>query len=675
MNIRTRINIVLFVIATIGLSLLIPTSGMFKYEYKLGNVWSGGTIVAPYDFPVLKSNEEYKLDIDNFKRRYQPVYSNNRSQGETLSVLSKALSVQDTLTSLSSRIDSLHFATYAKLNEIYNVGIVDNNITRSGSSLIKVITGSDLDYYILDNLYSIDSAREAIEEVLANATAEERAPIIDMIDRYISPNIVYNEEVDNYIYDNELGKISTMIGNIKKGMIIINNGDVIDNDKFTLFESLRTEHNRRGANQFSILPFLGNLLFVSIVLILSYFSLSTFDREFLKSTRNVLFLLILYISFMLVCLGVQRITFYDVSLSVVPLAIFPIYLNYFFGSKISIYQYIFVLLIVSLISTESFQFLMMNYLAGMAGMYALHSSATYKRGHLIRAAIITLLVYIFIYTILTFMEDGEFSNVLVENYMWFAINVVLLLVLYQLIYPLEKLFRFVSNTTLMELNDTNNRLLRDLSMKAPGTFQHVLQVANLSETAAKAIGANHILARTGALYHDIGKMSNPQYFIENNIAGGSPHDSTPPLKSAEIIREHVTEGVKLAKKHNLPNVVIDFITTHHGQSLIYYFYKKHQEGNLDSEIDETLFRYDGEPPHTKETTICMMADSIEAASRTLKEYSYDSVSELVERIVNGQESNGLLVNSPLTFAELVKVKEALKDKLVSIYHSRIEYPK
>ncbi len=672
-----KFNIILFALTAVVLSLLIPTNGMFRYNFKKGSNWGENTLYAPYDFPIHKTNKEYNDDIKSYSEDYKAVYHRDLStQKRRLEEIASLLGIDSisTKTGLAvsqSQEDKWNVVAYNALKEIYRIGIIEASNNAPNGLVIRMVQNDTIGVYNRNKVLSIPQAKGALEEALANADTNEKYLILNDIDRYISPDIIYDEEIDNSIYNSGLNKISKVKGYVREGSVVINEGDVINEDRYSVLESYRQEHLKRGGQDHSILPFFGNLLFVTIVLVLSFFSLHTFDREFLQSTRNVLFLMVLYVSFMALARAISNFEIFPVSVYVIPFAIFPIYINNFFGSKISIYQYVFVLLIVSLLSTSSFEFLMMNYLAGVAGMYALQRA--YKGGNLIRAIGVTLLTYAVLFTTLTFIEDGNFNNLEWVNYIWFFVNSVLLVVTYQLVYPIEKLFKFVSNVTLVELGDTNHKLLRELAMKAPGTFQHAMQVANLSEGAAKAIGANSLLARTGAMYHDIGKMNTPKCFIENN-PGVSPHDKLSPTQSAEIIRNHVTNGLKLAKKSKLPRVITDFITAHHGNSLIYFFYKKQQDLTPDEEVDEKLFRYDGAPPHTKETTICMIADAAEAASRTLKEYTPESISELVERIVKGQQDNGAYVNSPLSYSEMEGVKKAIKDKLSNIYHARIEYP-
>lgn len=658
---------------------LIPTSGMFRYDFVQGEEWNDKTLFAPYDFPISKSQDEYKRDMEIFEAHYLPVYHRDTAiMHDALLSLKQYYSITDDELKLSSyhslSVDRKRAVTvYTVLRDIYLYGIIENTNTTSVSPIVRVIIGDKIESKNRANLFDKIRTKETIRKALkVNSLMRDENLHITEAEQFIVPDITFDEEINGFILKQESSKVSTTKGFVRKGKSIIEKGEIVTKDKFELLNSFKKEHYRLGGRDFSVIPFLGNLLFVLIVLVLSYFSLYSFNREFLLSVRNVLFLMLLYIALIVSSVVVINITFYPLSIYLVPFAIFPFYINNFYGSKVSIYQYIFVLLIASMVTSSPFEFLMLNYLAGVAGMYVLERA--YRRNNFFWAVIVTLLVYVVLYTTLSLIQDGDITQVNWRRYVWFAVNSILLIALYQLIYIIEKVFKFVSNITLVELSDTNQKLLLDLALQAPGTFQHSMQVANLCESAAKAIGANHLLARAGAMYHDIGKSLNAMMFIENNN-GVSMHSKMNELQSAEIIRQHVADGVRLARKNNLPKEIIEFIATHHGDSVIYFFYRTYKDKYPDADVDIKQFSYAGPRPSTKETTICMMADAIEAASRTLKEYTPESISKLVEDIVKHQEEGKQLSDSMLTFRELDVVKAAFKDKIANIYHSRIEYPK
>lgn len=659
------------------MAILIPTNGMFRYDIVQGEEWSDKTLFAPYDFPISKTTEEYNADIEAFESQYLPVYHRDSAvKNEALEAVKQYYNITDAELQPSTfrglPIDRKRAVTiYNQLNEIYNSGIIEDNGSQNGSSVVRVIVGDKIESKNRTNLYDLQRVKESIRQgFISNGITQNEN--LSEVEQFILPDVIFDDEINKYIFKEESSRVSATKGFVKKGKTLIEKGEFVTQEKYELLNSFKKEHYRIGGRDFSVIPFFGNLLYVLIVLSLSYFSLYAFNKEFLMSVRNVLFLMLLYIALIVFSVIVINVPFYPLSIYLVPFAIFPFYINNFYGSKVSIYQYIFVLLIASMITSAPFEFLLLNYLAGVAGMYILQR--TYQRNNFLWAVIITLLVYVVLYTILSLIQDGDFTQINWRRYVWFAINSILLIALYQLIYLIEKVFKFVSSITLVELSDTNQKLLQDLALQAPGTFQHSMQVANLCESAAKAIGANHLLARTGAMYHDIGKSLNAMMFIENNN-GQSLHTKMTELQSAEIIRQHVADGVKLARRNAVPKEIQEFIATHHGDSIIYFFYRTYQDKHPELTVDDKLFRYPGPRPSTKETTICMMADAIEAASRTLKEYTPASISQLVEDIVRHQMAGKQFSSSPLSFCELEKVKAAFKDKIVNIYHSRIEYPK
>jgi putative nucleotidyltransferase with HDIG domain len=413
----------------------------------------------------------------------------------------------------------------------------------------------------------------------------------------------------------------------------------------------------------------GYLILIAILLLLNFVFMKYFRTEFTRDLRNVLFMLTIYLFMALLCMAVVKTEW--LSVYVIPFAIVPIFVMTFFDVRMAVFEFIVSLFFCMLIVPKPMEFVVVNFIAGIVGIFVLRSS--YRRNRMFLATGAVLLSSIITYTAMQMIQLGGFSDIKLGEYLWFLLGAIFLLGLYQLIYIIEKLFGFVSDITLLELSDTNQKLLLELSHKAPGTFQHSLQVANLAEVLAKVVGANPLLARTGALYHDIGKMAKPEYFVENQTAGYNPHTDITPVESAAIIRGHVSEGVALAHKNRIPKVVLEFIESHHGTSIIYYFYSKQM--NLTPEgVNREDFVYPGPLPRSKEVTICMICDAVEAASRTLDDHSFESLSDLVDKIVEIQTRAHQYDQSELSLKEIAAVKEELKIKLANIYHARIAYP-
>jgi putative nucleotidyltransferase with HDIG domain len=362
-----------------------------------------------------------------------------------------------------------------------------------------------------------------------------------------------------------------------------------------------------------------------------------------------------------------------VSVYVIPFVVVPIFLKTFFDIRYALFVHMITLLLAGFWVPNSYQFVLMNFLAGLVGVFSMRSY--YKRGILFYAATFVFAAYAMVYILLSIMQEGDLSQIEWINVLWLAGNGLLVLTIYPLVFLFERIFGFLSDATLFELSDTNQPLLRKLAEKAPGTFQHSMQVANLAEEAILKVGGNSLLVRAGAMYHDIGKMDDPQYFIENQHDGVNPHNDLDFKSSARVIIDHVTKGVETGKKHNLPDKIIDFIRTHHGSSTVQYFYRSFLNSNPEEEVDIREFTYPGPKPYSKETAVMMMADSVEAASRTLKTYTPESISDLVENIVAHQSAEDQYSDSDLTFGDITIIKDIFKNRLSNIYHSRIEYPK
>ena len=416
---------------------------------------------------------------------------------------------------------------------------------------------------------------------------------------------------------------------------------------------------------------LGTFVIVSSCYLVLWLFLSHFRSEVLDVTRKTLFIILIILSF--VSLTRIVIVFADRdALFLVPIVIIPVVIRTFYDARLALFILLITLMLSAFMVSDPFQYIFMSFIAGMIAIFTLTN--IYRRARLFITALMVFISYSALYMGLDIMHDGNFSNIKVSEFYSFAANGLLVLISYPIIIIFEKKFLFLSDNTLLELADTNQPLLRKLAEEAPGSFQHSLQVANLAEEAARITGANLLLVRTGALYHDIGKIANPTYYIENQTDGVSPHDNLSPEDSAKVIINHVKNGVILAKNFKLPIQIIDFIRTHHGTTIAYYFFKKYTEMNPWDTSKVKEFTYPGPKPFSKETAVIMMADAVEASSRSLVKYTEESISELVERIVYIQEQDGQFSDIPLTFKDISDIKSAFKRRLSNIYHIRIAYP-
>ena len=674
-------SIIVFAITAINITALMPVNGFFKYNYKLGHEWAYKDLTAPFDFPILKTEKELAEDIKEMNEHYIPIYELDSISAQTALnniLLDFNISPQDLNPAKTDSLNDLKKAgiiLYNKLKELYSVGIISKTEEEyrqnSGTpQIIRIINGNTISSAALNTLYNTEQAKEEIEKAI-NRSSVTHIPDIEAFQtgKYIGANLIYNEDLNNLTKKEEQDKISVSKGFISKGSVIISENQMIDDNLFNILNSFRAEyHKNEGPTEFSVI--LGNFIYVAVILSLSYIFLFFFRKEFSKSFGNILFLLFIFIMMAFITAIVNKVEV--LSIYMIPFAIVPLYIVTFYDLRMSIFEYVSVLMICSVMTAIPFETFFINLFAGLSGIFVLQNA--YHRTRLFVTTGVILLTYIVSFIAISLMQEPDISLIKWQILPWFVVNVILLLALYQLIYFFEKIFGFVTNITLFELCDTNQFLLRELAQKAPGTFQHSMQVANLAEAAAKKIGANALYARTGALYHDIGKMVHPIYFIENISGSFNPHDKLAPEESARIIKQHVSDGIKLAKKHNIPSVIIDFIASHHGDSIIYYFYHNYLQQHDGKIEDESLFRYNGPLPVSKEATICMMADAIEAASRSLKEYNYATISALVDKIIETQISGKEFSQSMLSFGEITVIKSVFKEKLANVYHSRIEYP-
>jgi putative nucleotidyltransferase with HDIG domain len=481
---------------------------------------------------------------------------------------------------------------------------------------------------------------------------------------------VYDEEKSEAAQRDLLSNISWASGYVLNGQKIIDRGEIVDEHTYNILESLRKEMEKRGDTaQQKRLTLMGQILFVACLVICFMLYLELFRADYYQSKGSLTLLYVLIVLFPVI--SSILVTHNLTSIYVVPFAMLPIIVRIFLDSRTAFTTHIIVLLLCSITLRYPHEFILLQVVAGLAAIYSLRELS--QRSQLLRTALVVFVSYAVFYFAIELIEEDDLTKLNTHMYLYFAINGILLLFAYPLLFLLEKAFGFTSDVTLVELSNINTNLLRELSEVAPGTFQHSLQMANLAAAAANKIGAKSQLVRTGALYHDIGKMANPAFFTENQ-SGVNPHKSLSYEQSAQIIISHVTDGLKLAEKHNLPKVIKDFISTHHGLGLTKYFYVSSQNEHPDVKIDPELFRYPGPNPFTKEQAILMMADSVEAASRSLSEYTEESISQLVDKIIDTQVSEGYFKECPITFKDIANVKTLFKEKLKTMYHTRISYP-
>ena len=673
--------ILLFLASILLVYFMFPREGKFRYEYSRNKPWMHEDLIAPFDIPIYKPEQQLQRERDSLLRNvklyffYDSLIANNMVSGfrSEYNNLVSSMGVGATISDawiFTGRI--LHDL----LSDIYTTGIIERHPVLEGKELdqlnIMVVRNTLAEEYRYRNFYTERSAYQYLLGELERINPGSLEILNRMaLSDYLRPNILYDEEMTAKVRTARLEQITPTQGMVQAGQRIISRGELVSGQNYLIIESLRREYesNPNVGKNYTVV-YLGQFLLITLIFLALYWFMYYFRKDILMSFKHTLFTLSLIV--VMVGLTIAASSNEAVSVYVIPFVVVPIFLKTFFETRYALFVHVVTLLLAGFWVPNSYQFVLMNFLAGLVGVFSMRSY--YKRGTLFYTAIFVFLTYGVVYILLSIMQEGDFSQINWINILWLAGNGLLILTVYPMVFLFERVFGFLSDATLFELSDTNQPLLRELAEKAPGTFQHSMQVANLAEEAIVKVGGNALLVRTGALYHDIGKMDNPQYFIENLRNEHNPHSELDYRTSAKVIIDHVTKGMEVARKHNLPEQIIDFIRTHHGNSTVQYFYRSFINDNPQGEVDINEFTYPGPRPFSKETCVLMMADSVEAASRTLKVYDPESIHELVENIVANQSREDQYSDASLTFRDITAIKEIFKNRLSNIYHARIEYP-
>lgn len=650
---------------------LFPREAKFKYEFQKNSAWAHQDLNAPFDFAILKSPQEIEQEKQQLQQSHLLYFIRNTDAEKT------AISLFiDKLTSRKpTNVEAYKNIGIKLLNQVYNIGVYqpstklkDINSNHPVLLLNEKNIGEELE---LSDLLSTIAAKDFIKNELTALNFNDTLLSSVLLDA-VSENLTFDENLTNDHLTSELNNISSTRGGVLNGQKIISTGELINEDKFLILQSLKNEYENKigGTDQFSLILF-GQLIIVSVLFYSLFIFLKNVSTEVFHDNKNIAFIMLIMLGFLALTLLVLK--FSNASVYLVPFCSIPILFRTFFGNRIALFVFVITTFIISFVVPNSFEFILIEIIAGIATLYTILN--VNKRSELFFTALIIFISFSAIYIGFSFIHEGNLAKVNWSNLKWFGISAGLTLFTYPLIYLFEKMFGYISDVTLLELSDTNNKLLRELNLKAPGTFQHSLQVANLAEEAIREIGGNSLLVRTGALYHDIGKMINPAYFIENQSSGINPHDDLNYEESASIIINHVLLGIELAKKHQLPEQLIDFIRTHHGTTKTQYFLRMFAIDNPELNIEDDIFQYPGPIPFSKETAVLMMADGVEAASRSLKVYSLETITELVNSIIDSQVNENQFINTDITFKHITVVKRLFIKKLTNIYHVRVEYPK
>lgn len=661
------IKFLLFIVATATILYIIPREARFKYQFQEGKPWQYNLLTAPFDFTLQKSESELEYEYKTVLKNYRPYFTKDSM------VYIKNIERLDTILAHKDEFSTKEKKSLRKLiTHVYEKGIISWNdlttLTNSGYESLFIVDKHVGQENLIEDLFT---TKTAYEYILNTFNSEKSDLIASDLNNCLSENLSFNEAMSNEIKEETLRNISKTSGLIQKGERIIDHGEIVEEDTYKILTSLKDKYEKQIDSVEKQRNFvIGQSIIILCLIFCLFLYLKLFRPTNFTKNRDISFLLILVVAFVLITSLLVKHT--KLSIYIIPYAIVPLCVRIFIDSRTALYTHLVTILLCSFMASFPFEFLLLQIVIGMIAVCTLRDMT--QRSQLIRSIIIIFATYSILYVGYSLTETSSLSEIELTKFIYFAINCVLLLFIYALIFIFEKLFGFISSVTLMELSNTNSPLLRKLSEEAPGTFQHSLQVSNLAAEAAVIVNANSLLARTGALYHDIGKLYNPIFFYENQHSGTFPHRDLEFERSAQIIIAHIEEGVKIAEKYQLPQAIIEFIQTHHGLSKTKFFYNSYINQFPGRPIDDKIFSYPGPNPNTKETALVMMADGVEAASRSLKEYTEENIDNIVETIINNQLSDGLLSSSPLTFKDIEKIKLVFKKRLKNIYHTRISYP-
>ena len=666
-NFLSRTLLVLITVLLIVWAL--PRNESKQFRYDIGKPWMYGSFIAKFDFPIYKTDEAIKEQEDSLLETYQPYYNYDPSV-EKKQVSKFLADYQNGIPGLPHNYVRL---IADRLHRLYQAGIMDtpeyNEAYRDSTSQVRLVSGNNAQSISLACVYSTLSA---YEQLFIDEQIAMQRPILQRcnLNNYIEPNLIYDKGKSETERNDLLSSIPPASGMVMSGQKVIDRGDIVDEYTYRVLSSFEREIKRRSATQTQITnTIIGQVIFVTLMVFLFTMYLGLFRRDYFNKPRSIAMLYTLMTLFPVVVSLMMRHNF--LSVYMLPFAMVPIFVRVFMDSRTAFVCHVTMILICTTAVRYQYEFIIIQLVAGLIAIYSLRELT--RRAQVFKTAILVGIGSTFVYLALQLMQDNDFSSMDHDMYYHFVVNAVLLLIAYPMMYIIEKMFGFVSSVTLFELSNTNRGLLRDLSEIAPGTFQHSITVGNLAAEIANKIGANALLVRTGALYHDIGKMKNPVFFTENQ-AGVNPHDTLTYQESARIIISHVTEGVKLAERENLPTIIRDFIVTHHGTGITKFFYIKYKNEHPEEEVDPAPFTYPGPNPFTREQAILMIADGVEAASRSLPEYTEESISTLVNRMIDQDVTDGYFKECPITFRDLAIAKLVLIERLKAIYHTRISYP-
>ncbi|MBR1688501.1 MAG: HDIG domain-containing protein [Prevotella sp.] len=658
------------IIGTVALIVwAMPRDNRSYFHVEQGKPWKYADFTAPYDFPIYKSDAAIQAEKDSLMKQYEPYYQYQKDvEGEMVRKFAAAYA--DGIPGLSSDYISI---IANRLHRLYQQGIMASadydKLHKDTMQMVRIVSGKNAVSVRITQIYS---AKQAYELLFQDEKLSPQRQVLQKcnLNEYIVPNLNYDQTRSESSRNELMSSIALASGIAQKGQKIVDRGQIVDEKTYRIVDSFRRENDRRHQEQSGTeFTLLGQILYVALLMFCFTLYLSLFRKDYFEKWRNIAMLYTLIIIFTLATALFMRNTFFHVY--ILPYAMVPIFIRVFMDSRTAFTTHFTMLLICAIMLQHPFEFVAVESISGLLAIYSLRELS--QRSQLFKTAVIVTLAAMATNLAFDWIRADTLTKIDYSTYNYLVVNGICLLFVYPLLYLIEKTFDFTSDITLIELSNSNNEVLRRMSEVAPGTFQHSIQVSNLAAEIANKIGAQAQLVRTGALYHDIGKIQNPIYYTENQ-SGIDPHSQLNDIESAQMIISHVTEGLKMAEKYNLPAVIRDFIATHHGLGKAKFFYIRYKNEHPDEPVDDLLFTYPGPNPFTREQAILMMADTVEAASRSLGDYTEKSIRELVNRLIDTQVSEGYFRECPITFRDIQYAKTVLIEKLKTIYHTRISYP-
>ena len=661
----------IFVIATLLVAYCLPKEDENHYAYQVGRPWSYSLLTAPFDIPIHLDSVSARMVKDSIDRNFEPVFKRDVALEKAMvsNYATRIASARDLEITPSERNQLLN-----EIKRIYEDGIVDrvtySEIVNHTMPTVRFIHDNVAISMPTGAFMSARSAYSRLDSVFPDQRFHQ-AIVATRLSEMLQPNVMLDSVESTRLRNEQYQKAMAPIGVIQQGERIIDRGDIVTEQLATILRTYEEISDDRGTGTVSqrFYPVAGQIMFILLAFGALYGFLFFFRPNYYHDTRSIMLMMLLIVVFSVVTFWV--VTESQRGIFLIPYTIVPIMVLIFLDSRTALFTHIVMVLICAMVATFQLEFIFMQFVAGVMAINSIKELT--RRSQLVRTALLVFISYTLSFVAVEVMQTGSVEKISTTVFTYLGLNAVLISFAYILIFIFEKLFGFTSRVTLVELSDINNPLLRELSEECPGTFQHSMSVSNLASAAAQRIGANVLLVRGGALYHDIGKIKNPAFYTENQH-GVNPHDALDAKQSAKIVIGHVTEGLKLAEKAKLPAVLRHFITEHHGRGKAKYFYTTYCNAHPDEEVDEAAFIYPGPNPHSRETSILMMADAVEAASRSLTDHSPEAISELVNRIIDTQIAEGLHNDSPLSFRDVKAIKDTFAQRLRTLYHSRISYP-